>query len=379
MDFDTRRGGQRHGTGVAFIPQPAPAKRYYMVRPLTNNTGAVSDGSNPTYRLSEVDYREANESPIRSLTVVDGSLVGGVAEGDQPSPRAVDRDYLAAYGYAQSEASSSFVVDLGGSHTVDSVALYGMFFYLNNQMMISPIITVEAANSASGPWTEIGSVDIGSTRPTDPDPSVGGVNPATGGNGRRVVCTPTQATHIRIGGGYGFDNGVRIGEILVNPRHVMHKLDRVHHLDDSPRAFDPGGGVRNSRVAPEVVDGDLQTRINPQVTGMNMVIDAGNEPFQMQEIRIFPMDNDLSVLPFTGTVRTSSTDDPENMDTVETAWSSGIVGGAVIISLPNQPTKRFVELEFSDTTLWRAGEIEVIAVPTLGGSSSVSDWSMYAF
>ncbi len=377
-------GGQAAHPKVRLTNQPT--KRFFQIEFKENSSGISGDGASPVYRMSELDYRAVSESPINTAAVVVGSVADGTvdpsAEGDVEG-QGFDLDYNERFFITQqSQPRTSFVVDLGASQEVHSVAFYGDWAYRTQIAMLGNEIIVEAGNSATGPFTQIGMLDVGSTRPTDPDPTVGGENPFTGGNGRRVACTPTQATHLRISGSYGFDNNILIYEMVVN--HVLHQVDPV---DQGQTLWDIGGGPLNSRCGAEAVDGNLTTRLNPRFVPFSFTIDAGPTPVKIKEIRIFPMDNDISPLPRYGIVRTSSTDSPTNMDTIENDFSTGdgipYQGGTTIIPLPNKPEKRFVQITFTgaqsggpeDGVPVRMGEIEVIGEPA--GVVAVQDWVLY--
>ncbi len=373
VSFDT--GGSKSVSVVELAS--TPNKRFFQLETGMNQNGDTPDGSTATIRLSEVDYRSVDERPVNTATVT--AFAGGTedpfTEGDVAT-QMFDFDYNERAAFSQTGASLELTIDLGGSTEVSSIAMYGDWSYREFISMPSGLITVEAANSDSGPWTEIGSLDVGSTRPTDPDPSIGGENPFTGGNGRRIACTPTEATHLRVTGGWDFDDPILIYEGVVNPSVVLHRVDPI---DQAQSLWDVGGGPLNGRVGPEAVDGNMNTRINPK-TLYTFTLDAAPEPIMMKEIRFFPMDADTFALPKTGIVRTSSTDSPTNMDTVEESFDVSITGGMVTVPLSSQPTKRYVQVEFlsaQSTTVPRIGEIEIVPVPSLVINSSVTDWSVF--
>ena len=388
VDFDASGVGGAP-MGHADIPLPTPqTKRYFQLSFASNMGGQSGDGTNPTYRLSEIRYLRANQLPIETASVVAGSVTGGTVDPDTEElleSRAMDFDYATQMRVAQgAEDTMSFVVDLGGTQAVHSVGLYGNWTYLAAIMMLSGEITVEAGDSETGPWTQIGSLDVGGTRPDNPDPDVGGENPFTGGNGRRIICDPTNATHLRVSGGYGFDNVIDLYELIVNPATVVHRVDPVDGSSGSSGdLWDVGGNSLNSRVGAEAVDMNLVTRLNPRQP-FAMTLDLGPSQVEIEEIRIFPMDSDQSLLPKTGTVRISPDDDPNNMTTVLTNFDKVFDGGAVVIPLTGKPTKRFLQVELltnqgGSSTDMRLGEIQIIGTPTgaLEPVNATRNWMIF--
>jgi hypothetical protein len=386
-------GGQAHAQ--VFLPNQ-PMKRFFQVGFATNRDGQTGTGTGPTYRLSEIDYRQPNEAPVFGAMVLNGSVMDGTIDPDSDGyvlGNAIDNDYNTRVRIRQTaNPTTSFVVDLGGMKEIHSVGMYGNWTYNSGIAMLSDDVVVEAGNSPTGPFTQVGSINVGNVRPTDPDPTIGGVNPWTGGNGRLIPFAPTTATHLRISGGYGYDNNIDLFEIVLNTPNVIHRVDPVDGASTGPQdLWDVGGGTFNGRVGAEAFDGRLATRVNPKGP-LAFTIDLG-APVTVQEVRIFPMESDLSQLPKTVNVRTSSTDDPTNMDTVEVNFDSGFIGGTTVIPIPNNPEKRFVQVDLlanqgGDPNGMRFGEIEVIGqrevagppptpTPTQIPSSSVSDWSLY--
>jgi len=191
---------------------------------------------------------------------------------------------------------------------------------------------------------------VGTDQPTDPDPGLntGGENAWTGGNGRRIVCQPTAATHLRISGGYDFSDTIDIYEVVVNPSLVLHRVDPVDGISGSEEdLWNIGTGPSDTRTGPETLDGNFQTRVDPKQL-FSFTLDAGITPRRL--------------------------DDPNNMDMVERSFDlstefTGLVGtgGLARISLPGQPVKRFIELEvqeaFDGGTQVGIGEIEILGAP----------------
>ncbi len=358
---------------TAVVPMTGnPSKRFVQLTVGTNQQGTAATGTQATFRFSEVDYRAIEESPINTASVA------SFANGTSTTQAGVfDLDYNVRAEFGQTTGNLELTVALGTSTEVRSVGLYGDWAYRTTINAPSGVVTVEAGNSASGPWTAIGSRDFGSTRPTDPDPTIGGENVFTGGNGRRIPVTPTTASHLRIIGGYGYDSPILIYEAIVNPDHVLHTVNPV---DQSQTLWDIGGGPLNTRAGAETVDGNLNTRINPRLL-YTFTLDVAPTAAKIKEIRIFPMDNDIVQLPKTGVVRTSSTDSPTNFDTVENSFDVPITGGAVVIPVASQPTKRYVQIQFlsgQTVAVPRVGEIEVVTIPAvIPNASNVPNWQMF--
>lgn len=369
--FDT--GG---GKSTAVIALPGtPNKRFFQFTPLTNQAGQTPNGSAATFRFSEIDYRTVDELPVSGATVA--SFTGATEDPSDPASSMFDLDYNERATLTQTAGPLEVVMSLGSTREVRSIALYGDWAYRNTINMFSDVVTVEAGSSATGPWTVVGSENFGNTRPTDPNPTIGGENGFTGGNGRRIAVTPTLASHLRVTGGFGFDSPILIYEAQINPVHVLHTVSPV---DQGQTLWDFGGGPLNSRVGAEAVDSNLNTRINPRIA-YTFTLDVAPEPVKIKEIRIFPMDNDIPQLPKTGVVRTSSSDNPQNMDTVETTFNVSITGGMAVIPVASLPTKRYVQIEFltgQTVSVPRVGEIEVIHVPAVitGGPSAVENWQL---
>ncbi|MCA9442296.1 MAG: hypothetical protein KC964_15945, partial [Candidatus Omnitrophica bacterium] len=397
-NFDTVETNFDAGTGQAhaqiFLPNQ-PNKRFFQMTFTRNRDGQTGTGTAPTYRMSEIDFRQPNEAPIYGAAVVGGSLLdnGVVDPGADGFVEAngIDDDYNTRFRIGQGSAGTTgFVVDLGGNQEITSVGMYGNWTYVQGIQMLSDDVTVEAGNSPSGPFSQIGSINVGNTRPTDPDPAIGGENPWTGGNGRLIPCTPTAASYLRISGGYGFDNNIDLFEVVINPQSVIQRVDPVDgYTLTAQDLWDVGGGVFNSRVGAEAFDRRLVTRVNPKGP-LAFTVDLG-ALVTIEEVRIFPMESDLSQLPKTVTVRTSSTDSPTNMDTVEANFDSPFVGGATIIPIPSNPEKRYVQIDLQanqggDPNGMRFGEIEVIGrragqvgpTPTpTQDPSAIQNWELY--
>ncbi len=383
--FDPQLNGQVPLTGF-------PNKRYIQLEPLTSLSGQTGTGAGPTYRVSEIDYVAVTESQIEEATVVVGSVVGGTVNPNEAEPRGSDKDvtsWMEVTGTAGTPMS--FKVDLGGTHEVRSIALYGRLFYNTDGLMLSNNITVEAANSVDGVYTQIGSLNVGSVTTTDPNPAIGGENKFTGGNGRRIVCTPTNATHLRITGDFPPNGGVNVGEVVVNPKHVLHTISPVEMGGGT--TWDYNGGTRNARAGNEAVDGNFKTRLHNNVPTA-WTLDIAPAPVKIKEIRALGYDNDLGGLPDTGSVRISSTDSPTNMDTplqtdfaipYPAAGPPVASGGAAVIPLPTEPTVRYVQVSYGNTRFNpaynpanRFSELQVVPVdPFVQGNSSVADWSVY--
>lgn len=354
-NFDgTGPGGNQHVVARVVLPN-TPTKRFYEMTLLTNRDNQAPNGSGPTLRLSEIEYKTTADLPITTAAYVPGSAEGMT---ETTAAQILDLDYNTYGSFSQIDPATvgSFVVALGGSKQVSSVGIYGNWAYNAFTNMFSDDVIVEAGNSATGPWTQIGFTNVGNTRPTDPNPAIGGENPWTGGNGRRIPCLPTAATHLRISGGFGFDNLIRPYEVIVNPPLVLHTVTPV---DQGQTLWDVGGGPRNGRVGAEIVDGDIQTRINPRIP-FAATLDLGNAPVKVAKIRFYPYESDFPLLPKIGVVRSSSTDNPANMDTVEANFNVTYVGGGVIeVELPSQPEKRYLQVDMTESGR-RLGEIEII-------------------
>jgi hypothetical protein len=347
--------------GIARIALPnTPAKRFFQLSLLTNTAGTAPNGTSNTIRIGEIEYRTTAQVPVSGAAVLAGSLVNATTPGgSEGEAGAFDSDYNTYFQIDQGAMpTASFVISLGGSKEVHSLALYGIWSYLAAQMMFSDAITVEAGNSSSGPWTQIGSINVGNTKPTDPDPTVGGVNPFTGGNGRLIPCTSSVATHLRVSFGFGFDNHLRLYAAFVNAAAAAYQVVPV---DQGQTLWDFGGGAYNSRVGVDLVDGNTHTRTNPRAA-FGMVLDLG-QTTSIAKIRFYSNETDTGALPTQGSIQTSSTDSPTNMDTTEITFNQTYAGGGVIeVTLPSVVNKRFVRVNFTQTG--RAfSEIEAIAAP----------------
>lgn len=363
--------GREHAVSQIMLPN-RPTKRFYKLTLLTNRLGVMPNGTANDIRIGEIIYRRADELPLTTAAVVPGSVVDGTpGGGSEDEVGGFDKDYNRYFQIQQTtEPRGSFVIDLDGVQTVRSVGFYGNWAYLASQQMFSDAVTVEAGSSAGGPWTQIGAIDVGNTRPTDPDPAIGGVNPWTGGNSRIVPCTPTDATHLRIGFGYGFDNVIRVREGVVNPVAVLHEVIPV---DQGQTLWDIGGGVRNTRASGEMIDGDLQTRANPKLA-FATTLDFG-EVKTVSKVRVYPWETDVTLLPTQGVIRTSSTDDPLNIDTDELNFNVSIIGGGVVdIELPSPVSKRYLQIDFTQTGR-RIADIEPFFVDTSVPTVTIGDAS----
>jgi hypothetical protein len=378
-NFDTHQPRISGQYGVGQVPLPnRPTKRYYQLNLLTNRDNQIPNGTAGTLRIGEIEYRTADQVPLKGAAVVAGSIVGGSTPGgSEGEAGAFDPNYQTYFQIDQgADPTGSFVISLGGSREVHSVAFYGVYSYLDFQMMFSDDVTVEAANSATGPWTQIGSINVGNTRPTDPNPTIGGPNPWTGGNGRIVPCTSTVATHLRVSFGYAFDNHLRLYHAIVNAPFVIQEISPIDQGSTLP-VWDAGGGDYNSRVGVDMADGSLQTCVNPQ-RPFAATFDLGKVK-RIAKVRLYAYESDADLLPTQGVVRTSSTDDPTNMNTTVIAFNQTYIGGGVTeIVLPATVEKRYLQLDLTQSGK-RWAEVEMIeADPLLAAApSAAANWTLY--
>lgn len=366
-------GGQDYAVARIILPN-APTRRFFELTCLTDRDGDIPDGTTSEMRIGEIEVRTPDQLPLLSPSVVVGSVEGGLAgTGNEDETRAFDFDYAVYFQISQAgQDRASFVVDLGGTHEVRSVGMYGYWQYVTQVQLFGGDVVVEAADGAAGPWTEIGSITLEGERPTDPDPDIGGENPWTGGNGRLIPCEPTEATHLRISGAFTYDNVVRLYEAIINPPAVIHEVIPV---DQGRTLWDVGGLPYNSRCGAELVDGNVQTRVNPQ-SPFAATLDLGAVR-TIEKLRFYAWESQTSAIPTQGTIRVSSNDTPLNMDDVVMTFNETYIGGGLIeVELPTPVARRFVQIEFPQSNL-QFGEIEVLTGPPPPPVNRAEHWMLY--
>jgi hypothetical protein len=113
--------------------------------------------------------------------------------------------------------------------------------------------------------------------------------------------------------------------------------------------WDVGGGLENERVAPTIADGLTVSGVNPLISP-RLTLDVASYftglPSVVESFTIHAFDTDTSLLPKTGVLRASSTDDPANMDLVLNSFDVSLTGSTVVIPINTTDAHRYFELEF---------------------------------
>jgi hypothetical protein len=288
---------------------------------------------------------------------------------------------------APADSRWSFLMDMTSVTLVSSVALYGDAVYRAEESSPGGTVQIEAATTRYGDYTVIGSRTFGGDRET---------NPFTGGKGKRIPVIPTMARYLRISGGpwnAGFDNHVRVSEVLVNPRVVLDNYAPLHNPNvalpnpaNAPQqvTFDEGQAFEGERMAFSLVDGKSNSGANPLhrlTTTLDLARDVNSSP-TVSGFILSAFESDYSLLPKTGIVKGSSTGDPSNMDLILTSFDVAQVDGKVIIPLPVPRQGRYFQLQFLTNQTGSSAEDqqsigEIDYYGSFSSDSRVEDWVLF--
>lgn len=305
------------------------------------------------------------------LTLRNASATPGQGLEQLADQRALTAGLL-AQGAAAQDSRWSFIVDLAQTTRVGSVALYGSATYRADEAAPGGLVRIEGAETLYGDYLLLGEHDFGNDR---------AANPLTGSKGKRILLNPGHARFLRISGGpwqASFDNNVVIAEVVVNPSVVIDDLDPVHNpniAQPNPAGvaqqavWDSGGGYEADRLALDLVDGKPWTGSNPHLTP-SLTLDVASHSAALPRVtalRLRPFETDYALMPRTGTLRGSSTDDPANMDQLLTSFNVAHVDGIVTIPLPAEQVRRYYRLDITGNQAGsnaagqlRLGEIELV-------------------
>lgn len=318
-------------------------------------------------------------SSLPALTYVSGSLTdsnptngnGVSTPSGTTNLQYSDGNASGSYGQidiADDPADPDWVYDLGSTKAISSLSFWSYGGTTSYSQMPAGTITIYGSSSSSGSWTQIGQVTRDLERDTTPPNSQ-----ATAGEGFRVPCNGSSYRYVRVNvvtpfSTGGLDNRWIIRRVEENSPIVIHDFHRTSDgssaLNDLPR------------IPYNAIDGTTSTIWNPQATAMKMTLDLGPTARRFQRITMTPDTNEGSYLPQQGEVLVSSTDDPDNMDTVvgifDIAWTNEDTDPAVIV-LAQPFQKRYVQIAWSSIRYMprgqtRFGEIQVdtVAAPSTG-------------
>jgi hypothetical protein len=267
----------------------------------------------------------------------------------QNAEAAMDENFLSQMLLLPQDSSEriSFVIDLEEEMEVDGIGIYGTIEFNPAIQCLSDWITVEASNAATGPWAEIGAIDVGHTRPTSPDPETGGINPFTGGNGRLIPCQQTRARYLRVSGGRRFDNAIFISHIHINPPMVVHRMDPVFQGENLHPIMPMLNDNNDNRMPLNLFDGDPSTMC-VFGTEVALTLDMG-KPVPVKEFVFTPCKDDPWAQVKTGEVRVSSIDSPDTFDVIAAEFDTG--GGQFVnVPLQESQARQYYQLILSSNT-----------------------------
>lgn len=338
-------------------------------------------------------------APMASWAVVgvSGSFTGGT-ENNENDGSVLDNMFdsgTASYFQALQDdgvPTFSFVVDLESAIEVRNITIWGYERYRYNVLGPGGVTTIAVGDSPTGPFTVIGSADFGSSR----DDALFSGGPL----GEMIEAdTPTVARYVQISSNWTFDNLLRISLLDVNKDAVIYNTVPRHNPDlaatdtvnnplgfEQRNVFDLGGPIPR-RSAENIVDGVLSEGAIPLILPLELYFDIGSDR-TIDKIVVHEFDTDTALLPGTGEVWVSSTDDRNNLDTLlftfDVTGQPGEFGTSVEIDIPNTQKRYFMlkttanQLGESQATSVRYGEVQFIDADQNGGPvNSANYWFLY--